>query len=182
MSKASRMTRKFSRPAVIRKVLPYSYDAAVTVPAPASISLRDDVRRADAAVGDRAEEHQRVRQLERKQPSLSHRPIANISGSAIRKIRPFCRRPCTGARRREPARPAPQTIASRPGSAAARGRSAAVDFVPIRSLHSTLQAAAGRRARVRDDQPGRRRTRAAARRRRGRCSADGRGRPSRGPT
>src|SRR5215212_727482 len=35
MSKASRITRKFSRPATMRKQLPYSYVGAVTVPAPA---------------------------------------------------------------------------------------------------------------------------------------------------
>src|SRR5688572_32498525 len=35
MSNASRMTRKFSRPATMRKVLPYSCVTAVTVPCPA---------------------------------------------------------------------------------------------------------------------------------------------------
>ena len=37
MSKASRTTRKFSRPATIRKVLPYSKVVAVTTPPPAPI-------------------------------------------------------------------------------------------------------------------------------------------------
>src|SRR5262249_55563570 len=93
MSKASRIARKFSRPDVIRNVLPYSYDAAVTVPAPASARCAMTYgspmpRSAIAPRNTSGSDHSSG-----KIRPCSHRPNAHMSGSVTRNTTPLSRRP-----------------------------------------------------------------------------------------
>ena len=94
-----------------------------------------EVESADAEIGERGERDERLRQIERKEAALNARPIANMSGSATRKISPFAAP--------QPQVPAPgdgprgeASSTSVPGSADALARSAAVDFVTISTTAS----------------------------------------------
>src|SRR5262249_37215715 len=131
MSNASRIARKFSRPDVIRNGLPYSYDAAVTVPAPASARCAMTYGSpmppfAHAPRNTSGSDHSSG-----KIRPCSHRPNANMSGSVTRNTTPLSRRPCSRCPAPGTSQASAQTSASRQGSAAARGRSAVVDFVAM---------------------------------------------------
>src|SRR5205085_370853 len=89
MSNASRTTRKFSRPATIRKQLPYSYVTAVTVPAPAS-TMRARSQGAPAPRFAIAASPTSGSAMSNGKilPCIS-RPHRNMAGSASRKTMPF---------------------------------------------------------------------------------------------
>ena len=76
----------------------------------------------------------RTGRTEKSRP-CSSRPIGNIAGSASRKTMPFCRRPIQRWPAPGTSHAARHSSTSMPGSAAARGRSAAVDFVAISFMH-----------------------------------------------
>ena len=93
-SYASMTTRTFSRPATMRNVMPYSYVTARTSPMPKpSGDARKYSQRRSRIARSASRQTSGSEKSNGKIRPWSARPIANISGSATRKTRPFERRP-----------------------------------------------------------------------------------------
>src|SRR5262245_58783002 len=139
MSNASSMTRKLSSPDVMRNVLPYSYEAAVTVPAPASAIRASRYGRPTPRSAIAPRKTSGSDNSKGKRRPCSVRPTPNMSGSVTRNTSPLSRLPCIRCPAPGTSHASTHTSAIRQGSAAARGRSAVVDFeaMPIATFYLT---------------------------------------------
>ena len=74
MSNASRTTSMFNRPAAMMKVLPYSVRDRDDLSGADPEGSCDEIRKPDADVRDRHQQHQRLRHLKREQATFEPEP------------------------------------------------------------------------------------------------------------